>query len=133
MKNYHTVTNIKCNSNNTKSLNVTETNIAEYKSILNDKNISKVKAKNMSYAIRMLTMRCHKSKIPLTSVRNYNDNMTKSMISRENVTNIFTKLYRADNNQNENQQMNKLFSLFDYLFSGLLFFVGAVSQQGECH
>lgn len=128
------VTNIKCISNNVKSLYTTETNVPEYKSLSNDdKNVSKVIAKKMSFAIRMPTMRCHKSKIPLTSVRKFNDKMTKSMFSSKNVPKFFTKLFRADNGQNKKQQMNKLFLFFDSFFTGLIFFVGAISQQCKCH
>lgn len=87
----------------------------------------------MSNAIRMLTMRCHKSKIPLTSVRKHNVKMTKSTISREHFVKFFTKLFSADNGQKKKQHMNKLFTFLDSTFCGIIFFVGAISQQGECH
>ena len=67
------------------------------------------------------------------SVRKYNNKMTKSMIFKENVAKMFTKLFRADNGQNKKHQMNKLLTFLDSIFSGLLFFVGAISQQGKCH
>ena len=87
----------------------------------------------MSNAIRMLSMRCHKSKIPLTSVKKPNDKMTKSTISKDNFVRFFTKLFTANNGQKKKQQMNKLFTFLDCIFSGLIFFIAAISQQGKCH
>lgn len=61
--------------------------------------------------------------------------MTKSKtISRENVVKFFRKLFTADNGlKKKKQQMNKLFLFLDSIFSGLIFFVAAISQQGEYH
>lgn len=59
--------------------------------------------------------------------------MTKSMFSSQNVAKFYTKFFRTDNGQNKKQQMNKLFLFFDSFFTGLIFFVGAISQQSEYH